>query len=563
MAEPILETIRSVVGGALSVPAHALATAAHGWASGVGVVAELRLRGLDDLRARAALITRLDRLAVDPNVVGLWVRVDATLSSWAAWQDVGEAIGRARGAGKRVVASLEAPGNAAMWLAAHAERVFLTPSGEVGLVGVGVELTFFAEALERIGVTPDFEAAGAYKSFGEPFTRRFASRESQEALGALVADLHAQLVEGVAHGRGLSVEAVEALLARAPLSAVDARDAGLVDHLAYEDEVRAWFRETLGERVRVQSFGSWARRDAVLAWVDGWALPSAAVTVVHLQGPVVVDDRSPRPMIRARRVVEALTALRDNEAVKAVVLHIDSPGGSALASDLIWREVDLLRKAKPVIACFEGVAASGGYYLAAPAAEIVARPGTLTGSIGVFGGKLVAQEGLRLLGVHTQTVAAAPNANLYSPSQPFTDDQRARFKASLQRFYDGFVERVAAGRARPVDEVEPHCRGRVWTGRDARARGLVDRFGGVEVAVERARKLAGLSPGAYHTIDLNPDRPRRLLSRVISAGLRDLRPELAQIADGVLEQPVARGLALIAGLPGEALALLPLHLRVR
>jgi protease-4 len=237
--------------------------------------------------------------------------------------------------------------------------------------------------------------------------------------------------------------------------------------------------------------------------------------------------------------------------VRAVVLHVNSPGGSALASDLLWREVVKLAAEKPVIAAFEDVSASGGYYLAAPAAEIIARPSTLTGSIGVFGGKLVVGEGLRKLGVFNQPITAGPNAVLFSPARPFTPDQRKRFKASLQRFYDGFVERVATGRKKEPAEIEQHCRGRVWTGEAALQRGLVDRAGDLPVAVERARALAGLTD--YRVLTWS-SRRHGLAARALGGVLRRVRPIGAEM---LLDQLPTSTAALVLKSQGEPLALLP------
>ncbi len=457
---------------------------------------------------------------------------------------------------------VESPGNAAMWLASACDRVFLLRTGEVALVGLGAELTFLGGVLDRLGVEADIVAAGAYKSFGEQFTRTFASAENREATGLVLDDLQAALLDDVAAGRGISREAVRAAMDAAPLGPQDALAAGLVDALMYADELDAWVTEAHGEEASRVPFERWAAVDAVIEGIEGWGQESEGVAVLHLSGSIVMDDSGFGTMIRARKVVPVLKALREDPSVRAVVLHVDSPGGSALASDLIWREVELIKRTKPVVASFEDVAASGGYYLAAPATEILARPGTLTGSIGVVGGKLVAREGLRRLGVHAQTVGEAPNAHVFSPMAPFTDEQRTRFKASLDRFYDGFVSRVAAGRRRPVDAIEPHCRGRVWTGRSAIERGLVDRIGSLDDAVGRAASYAGLRAGAYRRVDLTVEPRRSFVSKLVQGVLR-----------GAVASPSAKAIASLLGAsalvdvlarhPAEPLAMLPLDLRVR
>ncbi|MEQ1505889.1 MAG: S49 family peptidase, partial [Myxococcota bacterium] len=424
------------VGAALaSKPVGSLLRWGHRFATGRDVVLDVVIDRRADLHDRTQRLHRLRRVADDPLVAAVVLRLREPPGGWAACQDLRAAIAHVRASGKPVYAWLESAGNAVAWLASATDRVFLVPTGDFGLVGVGVELTFFGAALSRLGVRPDFEAAGAYKSFGEPWTRSYPSPANQEAMHELVGDLHDQLVEGIASGRKRPVAEVREVLGRAPLSAQDALAAGLVDELLYEDQLEGWLRDRHGKRARLVPYPRWVVRDALQEWVSRWGRRGAVVTVLHLQGPIVLDDRQSGASIGARKVAPILRRLREDDRVGAVVLHVDSPGGSALASDLIWREVSELRRRKPVVASFEDVSASGGFYLAAPANAIFVRPATLTGSIGVFGGKLVLGEGLRKLGVHTSEILGAPNANLFSPSRQFSPDQRDRFRASLQRFY--------------------------------------------------------------------------------------------------------------------------------
>ncbi|HHO52647.1 MAG TPA: hypothetical protein ENK18_17695 [Deltaproteobacteria bacterium] len=555
-----------------AVPAGGLASLIHRLATGPEAILEIDVGLIADLRGRQQWIHQIRRAAADPLVAAVLFRFHAPIGGWAACQDLREAILALRRAGRPVYAVLEAPGNALTWLASAADRVFMIPTGELGLVGVGIEMTFFGEALSRLGVRPDFEAAGAYKSFGEPFTRSFPSPENHEAVRALVDDLHEQLIEGIAEARSQTPDAIRALLERAPLSASEALEAGLIDQLAYPDQITDWIQERHGSRSRRLAFRQWALRDRIREWIGRWGAPSTSVGVLHLQGPVVVEEAPRGPSIAARKVGPILRALREDDDVGAVVLHINSPGGSALASDLIWREVDELSKIKPVVASFEDTAASGGYYIAAPAAEILVRPGTLTGSIGVFGGKLVLAEGLRRVGVHSREVLGAPNANLFSAAHHFSEPQRVRFRRSLQRFYDGFVQRVADGRGKEEAIIEPHCRGRVWTGRAALQRELADRSGALDDAVDRARSLAGLSEGQFVRKDLSAYQVP-LAARLTQAMMRRHAP--AALADlGLLGSalrlaqralPGASGVLaeLILTHPEQPLAVLPFELEPR
>jgi protease IV len=556
-----MSKLTRIAGKFVGVPLTLMGGWLHGRFTGNEVVLELNLSDPGDAMGRALFLRRLERAAADASVAALLLRVDASPGGWAAADDVRSALARFQEAGKQVYAMLEAPGNVGMWIASAADRIFMVPTGELGLVGVGVEMTFFGAALQRLGVEPDFESAGAYKAAAEPYTRTFATPQNQEAVRGLVDDLQELLLSGIAAGRGITEAAVAEVFAAAPLAAPQALEAGLVDQLAYEDEVVTWIEERhSGGLVK---FGSWANRDLALERLEELGKRPEAVAVLHLEGPIIMGDDGPANSnnIRARKVVGLLKKLREDDAVEAVVLNVNSPGGSALASDLMWREVDQLRRVKPVVACFQDVAASGGFYLAAPAAEILVRPGTLTGSIGVVGGKMVLGGSLRRAGVHVQPIEGAPNATVFSASRHFTDAQRARFKGSLQRFYDGFVQRVADGRDRSVDDIEPLCQGRVWTGRAAKAHGLVDRIGDLDVAVDRAARLAGrdgshaLRRRHVTAIDRNP------MSRWASTAIRRALPGGAAALAGL--DDLAPLWSVMAMYPNQPLAMLPWSIKPR
>ncbi|MBT3217839.1 MAG: hypothetical protein HN348_02000 [Proteobacteria bacterium] len=559
----MLELFRIFV-GVLIIPIVATGTFLHNWLTGRKAILEVEISHGDDLLQRQVVNQRLRRAAVNPRIAAVILRLDGAPGSWAACQDLRDVVLRLKKAGKAVYAFLDAPGNAQVWIASACDQVFIVPTGEVSLVGIGGELMFLGQALSRLGIEADLEAAGAYKSFGETYKRSFASPENQEAVRALVFDLHRMLLEGIGDGRGIEEEVLAELIERAPLGARECEEVGLVDQLAYEDELEDWVVEKHGKGSRIVRFASWAGRDAALQWVSGFADPAKTIAVVHLEGPIVMDNRGMSATVRARKVVPILRKLRKDDDVRAVVLHVNSPGGSALASDLIWREVDLLTKEKTVVASFEDRAASGGFYLAAPAHEIIARPGTLTGSIGVFGGKLVMREGLRKLGVVTQEINAAPNSSLFSPTRRFTDSQRRRFRDLLERFYDGFVSRVAAGRKRPVEDVEPHCRGRVWTGRAALELGLVDGEGDLFHAVERARVLAELPLGTYARSDIATWPRRTLFSKLLTSVLRGTpMGSSIKLLDRLVKGPLSPLVDVMLAHDEKVLAILPFEIDLK
>lgn len=476
-------------------------------------------------RRPAPTAQELAAVADSGEVRGVWFHVEQLHEGWAGLAALRDALVRVRAAGKLVFFELEHCGNAELYLASVADRVWVRPMGQVQLLGVGGALRFAGDAFARFGLRFDMEAAGAYKSFGETFTRSFASPENREAVRQLVDDLQLELEQGIAEGRKLELAEVRRALSDAPLLAEDAVVRKLVDGALYPDGVQDELEKTFGEDFRLVPFASWYKHHRRRARLEAWMEGRPRVTVLHLDGNVVDGEGVPGVQsIAARPVADAVDKLAEDEGCVAAVLSIRSPGGSATASDLIWRSVARLQEKKPVVAVFRDVAASGGYYIAAPCAEILARPNTLTGSIGVVGGKLVWGEALARVGVHTELVLGAPRAAYFSPEVPFDDVGRARFRASLQHFYQGFVERVAAGRKRPYADVEVHARGRVWTGRRALELGLVDRLGGVDDAVRRAGELAGVQQP--RRVDVQMGAPGSKWRRVLRSFVTTLLPEL-------------------------------------
>ncbi|HJN75370.1 MAG TPA: signal peptide peptidase SppA [Myxococcota bacterium] len=529
-------------------------------------VIDLRLDG--NIKHPLLLLRNLEQAISAREVKGVVLQVSGIGWGWATLQEWHAGLLRVRGLGKLVVVFAPSPGNAGMYLATAADRIIVPPMGEVGVVGIGGRLRFIGPLLERLGLRFDVEAAGEYKSLGETFTREHPSAENREAISGLIDDLHEDLVGCLAKSRELDEGTVQALIDRAPLHPEEAKEAGLIDIVGYEDAVDRLLEELLGVDVRrvpyrgVEMLMRTARR------VDDFLSPDPLVAVVHLEGGVsTASGPSARPRISPTEVVPMLRAVRDHDKVDAVVLHIQSPGGSVLASDLIWHEVELLAKKKPVIASFGDVAASGGYYIAAPVHSIVARSGTMTGSIGVVGGKLVTGKGSAALGVFTEAIDRGRNVGLYQPDRPFDDHQRAKFRERLEQTYEGFVRRVSEGRGRTYDEVEAVARGRVWTGRRAKEVGLVDDLGGLEEAIRRARSKAGIAPG-------RPWRRIDVVVRPARSWLMEMIPGAAQVVVGTLGlgsllKTVESAGALmefvdfLAAHPNEPLALMPVELDIR
>ncbi len=393
-------------------------------------------------------------------------------------------------AGKEVVVYLKSGGgNRELWLATVGSRVLMAPQGTLGPLGLVSEASYIRPVLDKLGLRVEVEARHEFKTAAERAVRDGMSEAQREQTLALMQRIDAALREGL-EARGVDVDALlEAALVGGP-AAVEAK---VVDALVYDDALALEITGDANPRT-LRDAGSW------LAWHSGRIFAPLSrpkyVAVVPVHGTITMQaPRRPanRPSADHETLMQAIrVASRDRRAV-AVVLHVDSPGGSALASDLVHREVIACRRKKPVVACFADVAASGGYYIGVGAAAIWAQPLTITGSIGVIMARLVAVPLLERLGVVTERVRLAPHADLLSPSKEPEDAERAILAREADAFYEGFVTVVAEGRDRPYDEVEPLARGRVWAGADAHDRGLVDQLGSLRAAVTDAAKRAGLS----------------------------------------------------------------------
>ena len=503
-----------------------------------GVVDALRKARVDD-RVRAVVI-------VPPAQPGLWGKA----------QEIRAAVRDFRRSGKPAVAYLEYGGGQQYYLATACDEIFLTPTTALTVTGVAMYEPFAREALDKIGAYPDMLHAGDFKTAANVFTETTFTPFHREMNESLSRDLYEQLVAGVAEGRGLPAPAVRALIDDGPFLPDEAVGRGLVDGLAYEDELLARLADG-GEPLARLPYAEYRGVDPESLGLQ--AGPSLAV--VHAVGPIVLGDSTADAgggsVAAAQPLTEALRAARENEAIEAIILRIDSPGGSAVASDLIWREVVLAGAEKPVVASMSDLAASGGYYLAMAADVIVAQPGTLTGSIGVVGGKLVLGEAFAKLGIAVEAVSDGRMAEMNSAFTPYSDEARVRVQELIDAVYEEFVAKAAEGRAMTREAVHAVAQGRVWTGRQALEAGLIDELGGLPRAVAIAKERAGIAADQEVTLVPYP-RPRSFFE--VLAGGFAIRSHLLPAA--WLDTPAARvGSALTVPLrlfrPGEPLALMP------
>jgi protease IV len=477
-------------------------------------------------------------LVSDPMVRAVRVKLDGVRGSWSTLQSIHAGLRRLAEADKPVFAQLRSAGNAELYLAAAASHVFMLPVGELQAAGLASRMTFLGDALARLGVEVELLTAGDFKSAGEPLTRSCPSPANREAMQALLDDLQDQLVQGIAQGRSLEPQTVRAAMAAVPMTAEQALELGLVDELAYEDQVADRVESLLDfepRRSTASGWWRWIRLRTLWHRVAGAGTP---VAVVRLKGSVV--ERRPegggRELIVADGVVPLLEGLRKSHAVRGVLITVDSGGGSVIASERIWRAVQRLQEVKPVVALFQGVAASGGYYLAVPAGTIYAQPGTITGSIGVIGARILAARVLDRFGVHGTTLRTEPSADLHLGARAMTGPERSRLEVLIAHYYELFLRRVSGGRRRPLRAIEPVAGGRVWSGAAAREHGLVDRLGTYHDALRRLHEHLGVRPGRW-------DLPRWDIAQ-------GARTPTQRLLHAILAQAPLPGLAALRALTG-------------
>lgn len=460
------------------------------------------------------LVEAIASLHDDEDTRGVLVRLGGARLGWARVEETAKALRGLREANKVVYCHADDAGNATYWLLAEGcDRIWLSPAGGLQTVGIAAEMLFAHDLLTKVGVDADILQIGKYKGANEMMTRSGASEEARQSISGVLTDLRARWLSGVQTGRGRH-ELVRGLEA-GPHSPSEARAVGLIDEVGYLDEARRALRARVGRGPSEIVFGPLRDRRGtgggfveLVRTLSGGKRKGgggrAHVAVLRASGAITMERSSgalgSQDGIDARAMIKSLRALAADGQTKAVVLRIDSPGGSALASDLMWHEIMLLRKKKPVIVSIGDMAASGGYYLACAGTKIVAEESSIVGSIGVVGGKLTFGRALHDLGVNTETVAADPAASAraayLSPFTRWDDATRERVRSTMQDVYDLFLRRVAEGRGMPLEKVRTFAEGRLWSGREGRALGMVDAWGGLGAAIELARVEGHLDPGA-------------------------------------------------------------------
>jgi protease-4 len=454
-----------------------------------------------------SVVDMLRKAKVDKRVSSVIIRPGGAAALWGKVQEIRDAIADFRTSGKPVIAFMEYGGEQEFYLASACDKVFLTPTASLDLTGMASYELFLRGTLDKIGAYPDVLHVGEFKTASNTFSEKGYTPSHREMAQSLNTDLYEQLVRGLAAGRHKTPEEIRALIDHGPFLPEDAIRAGLIDDVAYEDE--------LDDKVQLSKGGGSANVLEMNDYrrVSGLSLGlgrGQRIAVIYAVGVIASGesnfDSGGAQSIGSDTMVQHLRKVRADDSIKAVVLRVDSPGGSAIASDVIWREVMLTREKKPVIASMSDVAASGGYYISMPAHAIVAQPATLTGSIGVVMIKFAIGGTLNKLGMNMDRVTMGRYADMYAPDRPFTPEERQKIEESMRATYDTFVEKAASGRHTTPEKIDAIAQGRVWTGVQAKEIGLVDEIGGLDRALVLAKRRAKIDEKAEVELVVYPQR---------------------------------------------------------
>jgi protease IV len=443
-----------------------------------------------------SLMAQFRKAKVDKRITAVLLDIDMSEVGWAKSEEIRGAIEDFRTSGKPVYAYMETGLNKDYYIATACDKIFVPPPGELFTIGLAADVMFFRGSLDKLGVYPDMYQIGKYKSAGDTFTQKQMTDAHREYINSMVQDLFDRYVDGIAKTRKKSVDEVKALIDDAPYSAAKAKEIGLIDGALYRDDVEKELKKRLGYKdtddLHIARGGDYKQITQESLGLN----KGEKIAVVYAAGDIT-SGRSTfsgngQETIGSDSLVKTINDVRDDRSIKAIVLRIDSPGGSGLASDIIWRAIEAAKAKKPIVVSMSDVAASGGYYIACNANKIVAEPSTITGSIGVVGGKPVVKGFYDWIGVTNEYVMRGRNAGMFRESEKFSDTERAKFQEFLKNTYDDFTSKVAKGRGKEQAYIDSIGQGRVWTGYQGKERGLVDEYGGLDKAIEVAKKLANI-----------------------------------------------------------------------
>jgi len=518
------------------------------------------------------LLTQIKKAKVDKRIGAIILEIHPSSAGWAKADEIRETIADYRTSGKPIYAYMEYGLNKEYYIATACDRVYMAPPGDLFINGLAAEVMFFRGSLDKLGIYPDVFQIGKYKNAPDMFTRKEMSEGHREVLNSLLDDLSNRLVNAIATTRKKTPEEVRALMDQAPFSPAQAQANGLIDGASYREDVEKELKKRLGykddDKLRLVPGSTY--RDVSPESVG--LNKGERIAVIYATGSIDLGKSENSPTggqsVGSDTVVKALNDARDDNKIRAIVLRIDSPGGSSYASDLIWRAVESAKQKKPVVVSMSDSAASGGYYIACNASKIVAEPSTFTGSIGIFAGKPVMKGFYDWLGISTEYVLRGKNAGMFRETEPFTPEERARFEQIIKStYYDEFIPKVARGRNRDAQYIDSIAQGRVWTGEQAKGNGLVDEFGGLDRAVEIAKQLANI-PADKGVERIILPYPRSFFEElfatddVVSAKTKQQRALVETLPEDI--QRALRYTAIFDRMQrGETMALMPFDLQIK
>lgn len=519
------------------------------------------------------LVTQFKKAKVDKRIKAILLDVNMSGVGWGKAEEIRDAITDFRTSGKPVYAYIEFGLNKEYYIATACDKIIVPPPGELFINGLAADVMFFRGSLDKLGIYPDIFQIGKYKTAANMFKEKEMTEAHRQYINEMLDDLYARYVNTIAQARKKTPEEVKTLIDNAPYNAEQAKAAGLIDEAMYRDEVEKHFKQLLGYK-ETDSFVPVRGADYRDVSAESLGLNKGErIAVIYASGEIGSGRSENSPSgdqsVGSDTVAKALNDAAADKTIKAVVLRVDSPGGSGLASDIIWRAVETTNQKKPVVVSMSDVAASGGYYISASAAKIIAQPSTITGSIGVLAGKPVMRGFYDWLGISNEYVLRGKTAGMFRETEKFSDEERAKFEEWIKTtYYRDFVPKVAKGRNKDAQYVDSIAQGRVWTGQQAKDRGLVDEFGGLDKAVEVAKQLAKI-PADKGVERVILPYPTTFLQELLSGGGENSNTEIQQqrAVYAALPEDARRALRYMALMDrmknGETMLLMPFDLRIK
>lgn len=477
------------------------------------------------------LVMQFKKAKVDKRIKAVLLDIDMSGAGWGKAEEIRDAIKDFRTSGKPVYAFIELGLNKEYYIATACDKIYVPPPGELFINGLAADVMFFRGSLDKLGVYPDIYQIGKYKSAGDMFTQKEMTDAHREYINSLLDDLFNRYVQTIAEARHKTPDEVKALIDNAPYNGNQAKASGLIDEVAYHDEVEKQMKTMLGYKETDTFLPVRAEYRDVSPESLGLN-EGERIAVIYASGEIGSGRSENSPSggqsIGSDTLSRAVTDAAADKSIKAIVIRVDSPGGSGLASDIIWHAVEAANQKKPVVISMSDVAASGGYYISASAAKIVAQPSTITGSIGVVAGKPVMRGLYDWLGISNEYVMRGKTAGMFRETEKFSDEERVKFEEWIKTtYYQDFVPKVAKGRKKDAQYVDSVGQGRVWTGAQAKDRGLVDEFGGLDRAIEVAKQLANI-PADKGVQRVILPYPQTFLQQLMMSGGDNSNTQVAQ-----------------------------------